>query len=239
MNIVLYKDTLYNTKSLYDEVNSYDFLEGFVLAATITNDDKIIVYNLAYNISSYIENLQTENYNDLKSNSFYEMEDFLKAFKDYKGKIIINLIGAPNVVGKPNKNYTFVLNLKKIISNYKDLDLYICSTYDDIITYIDKDLSDVKKGMFVYEGNLNYYDVDFYLMPSRMLDTKVVVQQLKKDKEMMFMLESSEDIISVVDKFKRTVHLFEGMDKKSCSKQLFIVTNSPRVINIVLNCKKD
>ena len=239
MNIVLYKDTLYNTKSLYDEVNSYEFLEGFVLAATITNDDKIIVYNLAYNISSYIENLQTENYNDLKSNSFYEMEDFLKAFKDYKGKIIINLIGAPNVVGKPNKNYTFVLNLKKIISNYKDLDLYICSTYDDIITYIDKDLSDVKKGMFVYEGNLNYYDVDFYLMPSRMLDTKVVVQQLKKDKEMMFMLESSEDIISVVDKFKRTVHLFEGMDKKSCSKQLFIVTNSPRVINIVLNCKKD
>ena len=233
MNIVLYKDTLYNTKSLYDEVNSYEFLEGFVLAATITNDDKIIVYNLAYNISSYIENLQTENYNDLKSNSFYEMEDFLKAFKDYKGKIIINLIGAPNVVGKPNKNYTFVLNLKKIISNYKDLDLYICSTYDDIITYIDKDLSDVKKGMFVYEGNLNYYDVDFYLMPSRMLDTKVVV------KEMMFMLESSEDIISVVDKFKRTVHLFEGMDKKSCSKQLFIVTNSPRVINIVLNCKKD
>lgn len=239
MNIVLYKDTLYNTKSLYDEVNSYEFLEGFVLAATITNDDKIIVYNLAYNISSYIENLQTENYNDLKSNSFYEMEDFLKAFKDYKGKIIINLIGAPNVVGKPNKNYTFVLNLKKIISNYKDLDLYICSTYDDIITYIDKDLSDVKKGMFVYEGNLNYYDVDFYLMPSRMLDTKVVVQQLKKNKEMMFMLESSEDIISVVDKFKRTVHLFEGMDKKSCSKQLFIVTNSPRVINIVLNCKKD
>ena len=24
----------------------------------------------------------------MKSNSFYEMEDFLKAFKDYKGKII-------------------------------------------------------------------------------------------------------------------------------------------------------
>ena len=50
MNIILYKDTLYGAKQLYDEVDSYNFLDGIILSATMTKDDKIIVYNFLYRL---------------------------------------------------------------------------------------------------------------------------------------------------------------------------------------------
>lgn len=239
MNIILYKNTLYNTKVLYNDVNTKTFIDGFIVVCSMTSDDKIVVNNYGFNQYNYTVDLQNENYNELKENSFYELERFLNDFKDYKGKIILEMIGAPNIVGKPNKNYDFVMRLKEVISNYKNLNLYICSAYDDIIVYIAKELNNVKKGMAVDEKNLNYYDLDFYIAPSRMLDTKIVVQQLKSNKEMMFVLQSSEETIPLVDKFKKENYLFDGISSQTANKLLSVITEAPSVVNIVFNSKKN
>lgn len=239
MNIILYKDTLYGAKQLYDEVDSYNFLDGIILSATMTKDDKIIVYNFLYNPYASVQSIQKESYNELKANVFYEISEFFEIFKNYKGKLIINLHGVPNIIGHPNRNYKFVLKLRDIIKKYNQINLYICSSYDDVITYIIKELENIKKGMVVFEGNLNYYDVDYYVVPSRMFDTKIVAQQLKLNKEIMLTLESTEEIISIIDKFKENYYLFDGMSKKQTEDLLHIVTKSPKVMDIVLSSKKN
>lgn len=239
MNIVLYKNTLYNTKALNDELNTNNLIDGFFVVCLMTSDGKIIVNNYGFAKGNYTMNFQNENYNELKENSFYELDKFLNDFKDYKGKIILELEGTPNIVGKPNKNFEFVMRLKEITNNYKNLNLYICSAYDDIIVYISRELTNFKKGMSVDEKNLNYYDLDFYIAPARMLDTQIVHQQLKMNKEMMFILEFSEEIMPFTSKLKDAKYLFKDIDTPYYSDLLSIITDAPQVINIVLNSKKD
>lgn len=239
MNIILYKDTLYNTQELHNEVTSNDTLNGFVLTASMTKDEKIIVYNFASNTNAYTNNIQNENLNVLKENSFVEIQDFLKYFTSYKGKIIINLIGYPDLITKPNKNEIFVRKMKKILDMYPHLNIYICSAYDDVITFINKYLdNNIKKGMLVYKGNLNYYDVDFYIIPYDMFDTKIVFQQLNLKKEIMIFLQFTEDIITLTDNLNSKKDLLSSISDVEANKLFHIVTNSPRVMDIVLNKTK-
>ena len=236
MNIVLYKDSLFNISELYNEVTTNNFIDGFMVSSSMTKDKKIIVYNFAGDTNTYIDDIQNTDLSTLKENTFIELNEFLNTFKNYKKKIIISLSGYLDLVDKPNRNEEFIKIFKGIIDNYPELDLYICSVYDDIITFIIRYLNNnnVKKGMIVYRGNLNYYDVDFYLTPSNMFDTRVIAQQLKLNKEIILILDNVELIVNIIDEFQKKEYLFNDLALSKSLNLLYISTKAPRVINAYL-----
>ncbi len=232
MNIVLYKDTFYNSMEMYNELSTQEYLDGIIVSLSMTKDGIILVYNFSIEGSTYVRSVQNQNFNELKENSFQTLNDFLNLYKNCQKNIIFNLVGTPNQMDKPNRNEQFVKNFKEIIKNYTQLNLYVSSAYDDIITYIIKYLDNVKKGMLVYEGNLNYYDVDFYIVSDEIFDTEVVAQQIKFEKEIMIKLNSCDSIKNILDEFKKNKDLFDST--KNIEKSISILTKCPYTLSKVL-----
>lgn len=240
MNLILYKEGLYNSDELANEVETNEFLGGLIIGASMTKDNKIIVYNIATNNQVCINNIQNGFLEDLRKNCFVELDDFLYKFRNYKNKIIINLTGCPVLIDNPNKNEGFIIKIREVLNNYPHLNLYICSAYDDIITFINRYLNapNIKRGMIVYKGNLNYYDVNFYIIPNDMFDTEIVAQQMTLKKEIMLTFENGEDIVSIINKFKKSNYLFNNIEKNVAKNLLHIVTKAPRVMHTYLQNKK-
>ena len=204
MMIIAHKSNLYNNKNFIEAVNNLEGLTGVMLDIVMTKDKKVLVFSKVTTNKITINTIQNNNLSELQYYDILSLDDALMMLKDFKGKIILNLIPLNEAlliddyqkVVADNLNYTE--EVKKIIDRYLYLNIYICSSSYNLLYQITKIFINNQKGVILDENSGSYIDVDFYIFIPSMLNEKIMKEQLKLNKEVMIIMEDADDIAIVL-----------------------------------------
>ena len=204
MIIIAHKSNLYNNKNFIEAVNNLEGLTGVMLDIVMTKDKKVLVFSKVTTNKSTINTIQNNNLSELQYYDILSLDDALMMLKNFKGKIIINLLPLNEAlliddyqkVVADNLNYTE--EVKKIIDRYLYLNIYICSSSYNLLYQITKIFINNQKGVILDENSGSYIDVDFYIFIPSMLNEKIMKEQLKLNKEVMIIMEDADDIAIVL-----------------------------------------
>lgn len=204
MMIIAHKSNLYNNKNFIEAVNNLEGLTGVMLDIVMTKDKKVLVFSKVTTNKITINTIQNNNLSELQYYDILSLDDALMLLKNFKGKIIINLLPLNEAlliddyqkVVADNLNYTE--EVKKIIDRYLYLNIYICSSSYNLLYQITKIFINNQKGVILDENSGSYIDVDFYIFIPSMLNEKIMKEQLKLNKEVMIIMEDADDIAIVL-----------------------------------------
>ncbi|HIS38015.1 MAG TPA: hypothetical protein IAB45_00695 [Candidatus Onthousia faecavium] len=204
MMIIAHKSNLYNNKNFIEAVNNLEGLTGVMLDIVMTKDKKVLVFSKVTTNKITINTIQNNNLSELQYYDILSLDDALMMLKNFKGKIIINLLPLNEAlliddyqkVVADNLNYTE--EVKKIIDRYLYLNIYICSSSYNLLYQITKIFINNQKGVILDENSGSYIDVDFYIFIPSMLNEKIMKEQLKLNKEVMIIMEDADDIAIVL-----------------------------------------
>ena len=205
MMIIAHKSNLYNNKNFIEAVNNLEGLTGVMLDIVMTKDKKVLVFSRVTTNKITINTIQNNNLSELLYYDILSLDEALTMFKDFKGKIIINLIPLNEAlliddyqkVVADNLNYTE--EVKKVVSKYPSLNIYVCSSSYNLLYQITKIFVNNKKGVILDENSGSYIDVDFYIFIPSMLNEKIMREQLSLNKEVMIIMEDADDITIVLE----------------------------------------
>ena len=205
MMIIAHKSNLYNNKNFIEAVNNLEGLTGVMLDIVMTKDKKVLVFSKVTTNKITINTIQNNNLSELQYYDILSLDDALMMLKNFKGKIIINLLPLNEAlliddyqkVVADNLNYTE--EVKKIIDRYLYLNIYICSSSYNLLYQITKIFINNQKGVILDENSGSYIDVDFYIFIPSMLNEKIMREQLSLNKEVMIIMEDADDITIVLE----------------------------------------
>ncbi len=205
MMIIAHKSNLYNNKNFIEAVNNLAGLTGVMLDIVMTKDKKVLVFSRVTTNKITINTIQNNNLSELQYYDILSLDEALSMLKDFKGKIIINLIPLNEAlliddyqkVVADNLNYTE--EVKKVVSKYPYLNIYICSSSYNLLYQITKIFVNNKKGVILDENSGSYIDVDFYIFIPSMLNERIMREQLSLNKEVMIIMEDADDITIVLE----------------------------------------
>ena len=205
MMIIAHKSNLYNNKNFIEAVNNLEGLTGVMLDIVMTKDKKVLVFSRVTTNKITINTIQNNNLSELLYYDILGLDEALTMLKDFKGKIILNLIPLNEAlliddyqkVVADNLNYTE--EVKKVVSKYPSLNIYVCSSSYNLLYQITKIFVNNKKGVILDENSGSYIDVDFYIFIPSMLNEKIMREQLSLNKEVMIIMEDADDITIVLE----------------------------------------
>lgn len=205
MMIIAHKSNLYNNKNFIEAVNNLEGLTGVMLDIVMTKDKKVLVFSRVTTNKITINTIQNNNLSELLYYDILSLDEALTMLKDFKGKIILNLIPLNEAlliddyqkVVADNLNYTE--EVKKVVSKYPSLNIYVCSSSYNLLYQITKIFVNNKKGVILDENSGSYIDVDFYIFIPSMLNEKIMREQLSLNKEVMIIMEDADDITIVLE----------------------------------------
>ena len=193
-----------------------------------TKDDKFLIFSPISTNKITAFTIQNENLEEVSYLDIFTLEEALDILKDYQEKIILNLLPLNEAVVVEEyekivlENKHYLEELEKILTNYQQLCLYVCSVSYNLLYHI-KTLPNIKIGVLLSSANSNYIDVDFYVFPSELLNEKILLQQLDISKEVMIQMQDCDDISLVVSFLK------EKMQQKKRAEEFQFITNYPNV----------
>ena len=205
MMIIANKSNLYNNKNFIEAVNNLEGLTGVMLDIVMTKDKKVLVFSRVTTNKITINTIQNNNLSELLYYDILSLDEALTMLKDFKGKIILNLIPLNEAlliddyqkVVADNLNYTE--EVKKVVSKYPSVNIYVCSSSYNLLYQITKIFVNNKKGVILDENSGSYIDVDFYIFIPSMLNEKIMREQLSLNKEVMIIMEDADDITIVLE----------------------------------------
>lgn len=208
MKIITYKNNLITYEEFLENANNTSYIDGLIIPIIMTKDKEIVVFDDQITGINKTEVIQNNTFNELKNSSIIKLEDFLNKIFNFKKRIIINLYPLYQVIlsnetiqyiNEQNKEYIDLVN--EIIKKFPNLDLSLC-TYNHQLLQIIKRIIDYKKnGLIILQEDLNYFDVDFYIISPTMLDELIINQELNRGKEIMISTFSSSDLSIINDYF--------------------------------------
>lgn len=215
-----------------------DNIQGFDLDVLMTKDKKIIYFTLVEPTIPDISQIQSDNYKELKEGQFLTLEDALDIInkKNEKQKITINIISVYNLTEFNlqeinERNNDLVKNILNIISSYKNLDFYLYSGDTRIVSLLKQNNINNKIGMKVSEENLNFQDVDFYVIRPTMLNEGIIDMLQKKGKNIMVNITESNDFVTALSVISENTFPL----KSGKYKGIFIISRYPEIINKMIN----
>ncbi len=219
MAIFAYKNAVTNSVDFLNEVNKKEYINGFILHVTMTKDNKIIGY-IPTTAHLSTEVLQNSLLKDLESNSIIELKDILHKLKDFKKKIIIDVIPlfspqlSSETVDEINKrNWFYIESIKDILFSFQNQLLFLTSSNRNLVTYMQQQINFIKIGRSITPLDLNYQEADFFIIPATMLDATIFEQEIKKNRKIIVEMITIEDMV--------LVHRFFGSDTERSNEALF------------------
>lgn len=206
MKILAHKSNLYNNKNFIESVNKLEGLTGVMLDIVMTKDKKILVFSPVTTNKITINTIQNNNLSELTYYDILTLDDALTMLSNFKRKIIINLLPLNEALLIEDyqkiisNNLSYIEEVKKIIDEFPDLNIYICSSSYNLLYQVIRVFKSRKKGVVLNEDSGSYIDVDFYIFIPSMLNEKIMAEQLSIGKEVMIIMEDADDI-SIVLKF--------------------------------------
>lgn len=236
MKIIAQKNNNLNTSDFLSNSLSKDYIDGMSFNVTYTKDNKIIVFNTD---SAKVAVTNTINNSTLEQLQEYEiilLDDLLKSLskKTIKKDIYINLsptnqgiLSDENISEIAKKTNDYIDALKTVIDSYRNLNIKLHSVNRGLITNVKKKIPGFEVG-FIFTGeDLNYIDVDYYVLISSTQNDAIIDILLKKQKKVILYISSDYYLSYFYEHYlgeKSTPYL------QKVFAQLGILTNYPEVI---------
>ncbi len=241
MKIIAQKSDALNTNDFFYNSLTKDFVSAISFNVTLTKDEKIVIFN-ASSIGTAITNtINNTTFQDLQTYEIISLESVLKDLsnKTVKKDLYINLIPSnyelindENAQEISNRMDNYINEMKRLIDLYKNLTIYLHSVNRSLIERIKNTMPETKVGFAVTGVDLNFIDVDYYVLISNVQNDTIIDMLLKMDKEIIIYILSNYYISYLYDHYlgeKSTPLLQQTL------KRLAFMTNYPEIIHKVFN----
>lgn len=202
LKIIAQKDNTYNFEEFLRNAINEEYLDGLYFDIVQTQDGKIIVFNTVLNNEATIKNIQESNYSTLLQSKVVTLERLLSSLNNiWKKKVILNLIplitpaiNDQNIKMINSKNEAYVDRVVSITNQFLNMDLRMSTESVAILYFLRQKVKVRKLGIILNPQSLGYIDVDFYIVKPLMFDVKILEEQLRLGKEVIFQLDNVYDI---------------------------------------------
>lgn len=208
MKIITYKNNLITYEDFLNNAKNSFYIDGLIIPIIMTKDKEIVVFDDQITGTSKTEIIQNNTFKELQSSTIIKLDDFLEKIQKFNKRIIINIYPLYQIilnnetiqyVNEQNKEYINLIN--EIINKHQNLDLSFCTYNHPLLQLVKRIITNKKKGLIVIQEDLNYLDVDFYIISPTMLDAIIIAQELKKGKEIMISSFSNNDFAIINEYF--------------------------------------
>lgn len=230
MKIIFQKNKLYTNEDFFYEVQTNNKIEGIFLNVIATKDFNMVVINPELENELFIPNYTLS---ELEYLNLLTLQNTLSKLANTNKKIVINLLPI-NLYDETEQNLEIIKEnakkniriIKSIIDQYPKLNIYICSRIQRTIYLIQEIITNKKIGIILTQSNLNYIDVDFYIMDTNFLNYAIINQQISLKKEVMIKATDESEFPILKNFFNDS--LKTPYDIKSYL-QLQFITNVPNI----------
>lgn len=202
MKIIAQKDNTYNMEQFLRNATGKEYLDGLYFDVIQTKDGRIIVFNVIFDNEAAIKNIQESTYSTLLQSEVVTLEQLLSSLNNiWKKKIILNLvplitptISDQNIQMINRRNELYVNRVLEITNKFLNMDLRMSTESIAILYFLRAKERKRKLGIILNPQSLGYVDVDFYIVKPLMFDVKILEEQLRIGKEVIFQLDDLYDI---------------------------------------------
>ncbi len=208
MEIIVQKTSYYNTERFFEEAILEPYVSGVAFNLIFSRDHKILIFSPNTSDSINIMNLQDIT-STMDTSLVLDLEDALTRIKrsGKNLKVLLNLIpisydiiNDASVLQLATLNQEYMKELEKIVKEYTDLDISLHSISRNLLVVADEIFSH-SLGFFIYGGDLNLMDVDYYVFTTNMIDDTIFEQEIARDKGIYLQLIGSTDLALVVNHY--------------------------------------
>lgn len=241
MRIIAQQTDALNTYDFWNNVIDKDYIDAMGLNVAFTKDNGILTYNIVANIEATTNTIESSTLAELQNYELELLEDTLKSLseRNLQKEIYINIapfrtgpLTEENVKVSTERMNLYVDSIKEIIDRYPNLKIYLHSINRSIVTILKEKVKNHRIGFVISNRDLNFIDVDYYVMTMNAFNDTIVDLLLRERKEVILYIHSDYYISFVYDHYmgeKSTPHLQQTFE------QLGILTNYPEIINKVFN----
>lgn len=238
MKIIAQKDNTYNMEQFLKNVARKEYLDGLYFDVIQTKDGRIIIFNVVFDNEATIKNIQESTYSTLLQSEVVALEQLLSSLNNiWKKKIILNLvpvitpaINDQNIQMINRRTELYVNRVLEITNNFLNMDLRISTESIAILYFLRAKERKRKLGIILNPQSLGYVDVDFYIVKPLMFDVKILEEQLRRGKEVIFQLDDLYDINYMITNRVNKNFIGTEQEKKYLIEHISILSTYPEVI---------
>ena len=215
-----------------------EYIDGINIDVVMTRDERVVYFTSVNTTTTEISQIQENNYSTIKQEQFLTLKELLEYIKDSEKSILINILSVYNLneynlkeINRKNKQ--FIVNILKDIELYSNKKFYLYSENNAIVKLLQSikiKRKNIVMGLSVSEQNLNFQDVDFYVIRPNMISQEIIDVLFNREKEVMVNLIDNNDFIITLDSI--TSHKLELLKTKY--KSLYLINRYPEILNKVL-----
>ncbi len=236
MKIIAQKSDALNTDEFFNSSLSKNFVTSISFNVAFTKDEKLVIFNANSIGTAITSTINNSTFNELEYYEIASLESILKSLSEnpIKKDIYINLtpsnyelINDENAMEIANRMDNYIKSMKSLMDTYKNLVIHLHSVNRSLIERIKKMIPDVKVGFAVTGLDLNFIDVDYYVLVSNTQNDTIIDMLLKKEKEVIIYILSNYYISYLYEHYlgeKSTPLLQQTFN------QLAFMTNYPEII---------
>jgi len=224
MRILANKTDLYNnTEFLEVTVKTTKELEGVGFNVAITKDNEFVIFSPVTDNQTTIQTITSKSLAELTHLDLLTLKEVLTFYQKKKSlhKIFLNLLPATipitseeSLLDLKNINENYARHLLEELEPYQDLNLYLGSVNVSLMELLKNKNIPWKKGIVLFDGSLNYIDIDFYVFGTSFLSDEIFNQQLQLNKEVIIYIGTANDLTL-------TYNFFRGEKSTALANSIF------------------
>lgn len=209
------------------------------LNVALTRDNKILTYNIAANSEATTNTIESSTLAELQNYELELLEDTLKSLneRNLQKDIYINIapfrtgpLTEENIQISTERMNLYIDTIKEIINRYPNLKIHLHSINRSLVTILKEKIKNHRIGFVISNRDLNFIDVEYYVMTMNAFNDTIIDLLLKEKKEVILYVHSDYYISFIYEHYmgeKSTPYLQQTFN------QLGILTNYPEIINKV------
>lgn len=241
MKIISQQTDAMNTYDFWNNAIDKNYIDAISLNIAFTKDNQILTYTITVNNDATINTIENSTLIELKNYELELFEDTLKSLnlKKFSKYIYINIapfrtgpITDENIQEITERMNLYIDKIKEIIDKYPNLKIHLHSISRVLVTMIQQKIKNHRIGFVIHEQDLNFIDVDYYVITMNAFNDTIIDLLVKENKEVILYIHSDYYISFVYNHYlseKSTAHLQEVFQK------INILTNYPEIIQKVFN----
>lgn len=239
MKIIAQQTDAMNSYDFWNNVIDKDHIHAMSLNTAFTKDNQILTYAINVNNDATINTIENSTLNELQNYELELFEDTLKnlSSRNLNKDIYVNIapfktgpLTEENIQGITERMNLYIDKIKECIDRYPHLKIHLHSISRVLVTMLQQKIKNHRIGFVIHEQDLNFIDVDYYVMTMNAFNDTIIDLLLKENKEVILYIHSDYYISFAYEHYmgeKSTVHLQETLQK------LKILTNYPEIIHKV------
>lgn len=199
MRIIAQKNNTLATEEFIKNSLEKDFIDSMSINVTYTKDQKIVVYSAPAPGSAIANTINATTLGQLQGYEVILLNDMLSLLREktIKKPLYINLapynsgiLSDDNIEEITKQMNHYVDELKRILDSYSELDIYVHSINRSLVTMLKQKLANNRIGFAVTGADINFIDVDYYLLLTTAQNDLIIDTLLKSKKEVIVYIYS-------------------------------------------------